>query len=218
LQNAWKKYGEGAFRFEVVCLAPSDDADTLNRLEAQYISDLRSFGMEGYNLCTGGVIGRSVSEETRERLRLSHVGQKKKPVSAETRERLRLANVGKVIPPEARAKMRAARLGKPAWNKGLSGYRVGPASDSRKAKIGAAQRGPLNHNYGKPTPEAVKEKIRAANGGAKCYLAKLDDEKVRAIKKRIAAGENQAAMAREYGVTPTQITCIKQGKTWRHVT
>lgn len=112
----------------------------------------------------------------------------------------------------------ANRKGRKPWNKGLSGaYKTGPASNERKAKIGDAQRGRMNHNYGKSIPDFVKEKIRESLAGSKCHLAKLDENKVMEIKIALAAGTCGADLARKYGVANAQISAIKTGKTWKHV-
>jgi len=48
--------------------------------------------------------------------------------------------------------------------------------------------------------------------------SKLTAPQVLEIKKRIANEKRgQAQIARDYGVTPTLITNIKKGKTWRHI-
>lgn len=112
----------------------------------------------------------------------------------------------------------AKRKGRTPWNKGKSGYSRTPSPEGTNKKIGDAQRGEKNHNFGKPTPEEVKEKIRASNCGSKCYLAKLDEQKVREIKIALANGEVGKKLAEKYGVATTQISSIKNGKTWRHVT
>ena len=112
----------------------------------------------------------------------------------------------------------AKRRGISPWNKGLSGeYKLGPASEERKGKIGRAQKGEKNHNFGKSTPDEVKEKIRSSLAGSKCHLAKLDDQKVLEIKIALANGAVGAELARKYGVANTQISAIRHGKTWRHV-
>ena len=112
----------------------------------------------------------------------------------------------------------ARRIGKKPWNKGMRGqYKLRPATQERKSKIGNAQMGEKNHNFGKQTPPEVKAKIRSALAGEKCYLAKLDDNKVRDIKIALLNGEVGAELARKYGVANAQISSIKHGKTWRHV-
>jgi hypothetical protein len=53
--------------------------------------------------------------------------------------------------------------------------------------------------------------------GVKNKHAKLTDAKVLDIKKRMAAGESQSALAAEFGVTPPTISDISTGRTWGHV-
>lgn len=103
------------------------------------------------------------------------------------------------------------------WNKGVKGYKTKPASEERKRRVASAQMGELNHNFGKPTPDSVKEKIRSSLNGSKCYLAKLDERQVMDIKIALMAGEKGNVLAAKYGVAKTQISSIKNGKTWRHV-
>ena len=47
--------------------------------------------------------------------------------------------------------------------------------------------------------------------------AKLDDQKVREIRKRSDAGETRTALAKEYGVTTTVIRRIARRESWKHV-
>lgn len=47
--------------------------------------------------------------------------------------------------------------------------------------------------------------------GASHPQAKLTDEEVRQIRRRLHAGESGVVLARQYGVTPTQISRIKRG-------
>ena len=111
----------------------------------------------------------------------------------------------------------AKRKGFRPWNKGLSGYRLRPKTPEQRRKIGDAQRGSRNHNYGKRIPESVKQKCRESYRGAQCHLAKLDDDRVRQIKLELSRGVRGADLARRYGVARTQISAIKKGKTWKHV-
>lgn len=217
LQAAWNKYGEKKFEFAVVCYVISNDPiAVLNYLEKKFIADLRSFGISGYNFTTGGDRWQ-VSEATRKRLSDANRGKKKSPVTTETREKLRLSNLGKTRSPETRAKMSASRLGVTPWNKSIRGYKTQPASPDRKRKIGDAQRGSKNHNFGKLTSEETKLKIRAALQGSSCHNAKLTEESVFDIKRRLANGERCCDLAAEFNVAGTQISSIKHGKTWKHV-
>lgn len=46
--------------------------------------------------------------------------------------------------------------------------------------------------------------------------AKLTEAQVREIKARLAAGEAQWPLSREYGVSRSIIQAIKAGKVWQH--
>jgi hypothetical protein len=47
--------------------------------------------------------------------------------------------------------------------------------------------------------------------------AKLNEHEVRQIKSRLALGQSQASIARDYGVHRMTINLIANGKTWAHV-
>lgn len=53
--------------------------------------------------------------------------------------------------------------------------------------------------------------------GARHWKAKLTDAQVRAIRRRIDAGENISAVGRDYGITPQTAWHIGKRNTWRHV-
>ena len=220
LQAAWDVYGEPAFEFIIFKQVTGDTREIivgeLNRLEQETIKQMGACGHGGYNMDSGG-LNKVVSEETREKLRQSHRGQKSYVRTDIMRQRLREANTGKKLSVETCRKMSIASSGKPGWNKGKK-YKTHPCSDERKRLIGLAQMGSKNHNFGKTTPEEVKEKIRMSNHGSKCYLAKLDENKVADIKRRLGDGESGISLAKEYGVAPAQISCIRLGQTWKHVT
>lgn len=59
-------------------------------------------------------------------------------------------------------------------------------------------------------PELVKR-------GTNHHAAKLDDDKVRAIRKAHAEGRTDLQLAREYGVSEGTIHFIVKGQTWKHV-
>lgn len=44
--------------------------------------------------------------------------------------------------------------------------------------------------------------------------AKLDNERVRKIRRRLAAGEKQSRLARDYGMSKGTIGCIARNETW----
>jgi len=53
--------------------------------------------------------------------------------------------------------------------------------------------------------------------GAKAGAAKLTDEDVMSIRKRVANGESQYKIAKEYKVTQGAINHIVLGRTWKHL-
>lgn len=71
---------------------------------------------------------------------------------------------------------------------------------------------------GKPKSAETRAKMSARQKGSGNPAAKLDEGKVRDIKRRLAAGEGGSAIARAFGVSPAIITNIKKGDRWAHVT
>jgi hypothetical protein len=53
--------------------------------------------------------------------------------------------------------------------------------------------------------------------GSKNPIAKLDESKVKIIKKCLSEGVRQASLAREYGVSKSVINKIAKGDAWSHV-
>lgn len=54
--------------------------------------------------------------------------------------------------------------------------------------------------------------------GSKASKAKLTEDQVREIKRRLATGDLQKDIARDYGVTAPSIHAIASGKNWSHIT
>lgn len=55
-------------------------------------------------------------------------------------------------------------------------------------------------------------------GGSRSHFAKLDEEKVSAIRAKYATGDfTQTELAAEYGLTPTPMSQLLRGVTWKHV-
>lgn len=95
LQNAFNQYGESEFIFEILCEMPKQEytKDKLNALEIVYISYYQSNVREkGFNVELGGNGNGRVSEETREKMRISHTG---KTFSEETKKLFSIQRKGK---------------------------------------------------------------------------------------------------------------------------
>lgn len=102
LQNAWNKYGEQNFIFEV--LEYVDSINDLMHREHYYILLLRP----RYNIMSADIGTLKHSEETIEKIKQNHrggpfIGHK---VSNETRKKISLANCGKTHSEKAKQKMR----------------------------------------------------------------------------------------------------------------
>jgi group I intron endonuclease len=125
LQNAWKKYGEEAFRFELI--AEFQSRDELNAAEAFHIETSGSMYPNGYNLVKGGD-AHEISESTRTKIsdalkrhyeQLSEAEKQKyatfkgKTHSDETKAKISTIHKGKTVSEEAREKMSASKKGKP---------------------------------------------------------------------------------------------------------
>lgn len=65
--------------------------------------------------------------------------------------------------------------------------------------------------------EETKEKMSNSRRGSKNAFAKLTEDDVRNIKRRIARGERPIDICRLYNITYGNLKMIRSGKTWSHV-
>lgn len=110
LQNAWNKYGEENFKFEIL---EKWSIEHLHSMENWWCNMLNVHNRKyGYNIQPTNPEGRcySATAETRERMRQSRLKYVKEygipPRSAACRERLRISNTGKKASEETLKKMR----------------------------------------------------------------------------------------------------------------
>jgi len=66
-------------------------------------------------------------------------------------------------------------------------------------------------------PNPCKMRVRSYLRGSKASQAKLDEDKVKVIRKLIRRGETDINIAKVYGVTPGAIWNIRHGNTYRGV-
>ncbi len=179
LQNAWTKYGEAAFLFELIELV--DDPAKLIEREQFWIDALQARG-HGYNVgpVAGSPLGVRQSAETKAKKSAAGRGRKLSPEHvALIKVRAKAASLVHLHSPEARAKAgaknrgrkrsesavsrtAAARIGMkfpPEWCAAIGaaqrGKKRGPFSPAHKAKLSAARMG---HS---PTAE-TREKLSAS--------------------------------------------------------
>jgi len=111
LQNSWDKYGEEAFTFELI-LKISDRSKLLEN-EQRLIDDLSP----EFNMCpiAGNRLGYKHTEETKSILSEKSKGNtnwKNRKHSEETKEKMRQSHLGKKMSDETKEKMRQANLGR----------------------------------------------------------------------------------------------------------
>jgi group I intron endonuclease len=112
IRNAIKKHGIEKF----TCTVIECDKSELNRLEQQYISDLKLTDRKyGYNIHPGGSKG-PMSEETKKRLSKAMMGNIPwnlgKHWDEETREKISKNQLGKVVRQETKDKISKANIGR----------------------------------------------------------------------------------------------------------
>lgn len=135
----------GPENFSIIEIGRAEAQGAIDALECAAIAFFRSTDHRfGYNLESGGRKRRGVAQSTRDKLRLRMVGRK---LSAEHKEKLRLANVGKGgvnWTPEARRKLSETRKNSPKLQeqiRALSKARIGkPLSEAHRLALSQAKR------------------------------------------------------------------------------
>ena len=175
LQNAWNRDGEDAFTFSVLEII--DDQSLLRKREQWWINHLTPFGRYGYNIrkdVNDGRRGTTCPEEIRLKISNSMKGKER---SEEYRRNIALAHIGKPHPTP--------------WM------------------------------VGRCVSEESKEKNSLAHKGKRCgssnNKAKITEDDVLVILKRLDAGESGYSIAKDYGVNRQVIYRIKHCITWKHV-
>ena len=211
LQAAWNKYGEKAFRFEIITTCEPEDLIAQEQfwIDAFQAADFRY----GYNRApiANSQLGVKRSPETLAKMSLASKGRAPSP---ETRAKLSAASKEMHQRPDIKAKIIAA----------LTGRKLSPES---RAKIATAARGrhpdpearakmSASAKRRRATPEA-RANMRAAQLGQNGANAKLTDDDVCRIRRLLADGMKQEDIARKFGVSQTCISHIKLGKNWGHV-
>lgn len=130
LQYAWNKYGEQAFRFDVLLICSPDD----RLFYEQRLLDGFGCVKNGYNVLptAGSNAGFRHTEETKARIGAANKGRKYGP---EVREQMRQRQLGKARSDETKAKLRAAFTGRKMSRESIEKRLAHPVSEATKAKI-----------------------------------------------------------------------------------
>ena len=175
LQQAWDKYGEQSFKFEV--LEEVQKQEHLLSYEQVYLDYYKSYeGDKGYNICkvAGSPLGLRRSEETKKKLSEAKTGIK---FSEEHKQKLREAKTGIKFSEEHKQKLREAlRNMSEEHKRKISEARIGTKlSEEHKNKISKAARN---------MSEETKKKMSEANRNSKkhkYYSFNKDKKKYRVI-------------------------------------
>lgn len=181
LHSAIRKYGPENFVIEELGSFVAENKQELkvilDEAEKDFIKKFDSFE-KGYNLTMGGEggLGRSLTEETKEKIAKAHLGKKMSEshlrnlrkamanLSEESRAILRNNKLGTHATEETKEKLRKSHLGKK-----LSEETRRKLSESKKGRIPSKNtlEAARKYHLGKPMPDNVKEALYKANKGRK---------------------------------------------------
>jgi group I intron endonuclease len=166
LQNAWNKYGEDAFVFNVIehVIEPLVSAKQLTDVEQKWIDASWDTGMlfnkrPKAESCLGYKRSPEAIRKTAEGNKGTAGWPKGVPRSEETKRKLSEGAKGKPKSEEMKRNLSKAKTGKPNGRKGI------PLSEAHKAKIGEGNRGKPSPTKGIPRSEETKRNISKGKTG-----------------------------------------------------
>lgn len=208
LQNAWRKYGEPAFLFDVLERVRKED---LIPLEQKYMDEMDACNRAvGFNIAprAGNTLGVKLPPLSKEHKERISAFQRARVMSPETCAKISASKKGKPKSAEHIAKLRAYRIGKPPWNKGTK------ASEELRLKLSAAHKG-------KTASAETREKMKAAHKGiapSPQTIArsvelhrKFSDSELALVRLRLAEHVSAPRIAREFGCCASTVRNIKNG-------
>lgn len=166
---------------------------------------------------------RIFSAETREKIGAAHRGKK---ASEELRARMSAITRDVMKRPEVRAKISAAsraRKASPETRAKMSAAMTGKKYSAEvRAKVSAGLRG---RKVSEETRAKISEGTRAAwarpeiretmfISALQRSTTKLNEEKVRSIRRLLAEGMSERSIAKKFGVSRGSISDIRSGRTW----
>lgn len=243
LQQAIKKYGVD--NFERIILEYANSPEELNALEERYVDVTIVENDLYYNLKTGGMqhiifseetrkkiseACRNISEETRQRMSESHLGQIPwclgKHHSEETKQKLRAINSGKTVSQETRCKISIATRGEknPFYGKHhtdaarqrLREVNLGKHhNEETKQKCRAVMIGRKNALGYHPTEETLQKMREASLGSKNPFFGKRHSEEQKAKWSAARSGANNPNFGKHFSEEHKQkIREANQGKHW----
>ena len=153
LQNAWNKYGESAFVFEVI---EECENDTLI-LREQFWIDSQKPAFNVAPAAGSPMLGRKHTQEARNRMSAARVGNqysKGFKHTDETKALMSASRTGQVFTPERCANISAAKKGKKFTPEHVEAMRQSHSRPEVKAKISESRKGNQDWLGRKHTPES----------------------------------------------------------------
>lgn len=195
LLAAIRKYGKENFTKET--LHAFDSAEEMIAKEVNIVNEDFIVRTDTYNICLGGfgggIPGRVVSQETRNRISAARSGQKLGPMSEESRRKKSIAHSGKTLSEEHKKNLSISKKGKPTWNKGLEltdqhkqnisknsnpwnkGLVLGPQSKETRLKISKSKSGGTSTLKGTTQPTVICPHCDKAGGRGSMHRWHFDN-------------------------------------------
>lgn len=166
LQRAWNKYGEYSFEFSILEIV--DSKENLQEREQYWIDLFKNNGVELYNILPMAYTPVGVKRNAKTRKNMS-VAQSGRSLSEETKRKISQSKLGKRHSEATKKKMSQSHMGKThsdVSRQKISQSKTGvsPSPEARR-KMSEAKIGKNHPNFGKTTPESVKQKISIAQKG-----------------------------------------------------
>lgn len=176
LQNAWNKYGENNFVFEVLEFIPLDN-EILKKRETYYIQKLNVCDRSiGYNL-SPDALRNTLCEESKQKIREKVKGNQNwlgKRHTEETKKRMSEWHTGKVVKQSTRDKLSKINQGVPKWTeeqkRQMSIARQGTNCGKDNPMYGMC--GELNPFYGKHHTKELRDTFSKNRMGSLNPVAK----------------------------------------------
>jgi group I intron endonuclease len=211
LQRSYNKYDKNSFKYEII----EKCSENLLIIREQYFIDLFDSYRNGYNSTpfAGNNLGMKHSDETKEKLRKSSMGNKNrlgktftedikrqiseklkgKPLSEETKKKMSESQTGRIMSEETKLKLHNANIGKVLSDEHK--YKLAQSHLGKKQKSETIEKR-VKLNTGKKRTEESKRKISDKLKGIK--RGPMSDEQKLVRSKRIALLSQNGDIIKEF--------------------
>lgn len=221
LQNAWNKYGEDNFIFDM--LVEVEDINGIEILEKEFIKKYDSY-TNGYNCSEGGegLPGYKLSDETKQKLSNLFKGRK---ISDEQKEQIRKTLTGRKHSDSTKKKISEIKKGNQIW----LGKKHKQESKDKMARAKLGNTNWLGKHHSKETKSKLsqqmigkiwsseeKAKLKGLQAGEKNAAAKLTEVDVINIRIRYLKGDRPMDIIADYNyVSNSTIRNAYSNRSWK---